>query len=114
MTTGSSSLTVTIGGGDVFVPSDFEAMRSTQMNRFGSLVILLGCIFMGLLLGLTEYTSYADDPVRVLLTDLALRWLLMLSIPNILSDNPSFHHPATGWTSESVLPVPGTRQHYGA
>ena len=64
MTTGSSSLTLTIGGGDVFVPSDFEAMRSAQMSRFGSLVILLGCIFMGLLLGLTEYTSYADDPDR--------------------------------------------------
>ena len=111
MTTGSSSLTVTIGGGDVFIPS--EAMRSAQMNRFGSLVILFCCIFMGLLLGLTEYTSYADS-VRVLYTgtDLAIiSWLLMLSI---LSDNPTFHHPATGWTSESVLPVPGTRQHYGA
>lgn len=33
------------------------------MNRFGGMAALLGCIYLALLLGLSEYTTYEEDPV---------------------------------------------------
>ena len=46
-----------------FKASAFAPLRQTQMNRFSGMVMLLGCIYLALLLGLSEYTTYADDPV---------------------------------------------------
>ncbi len=41
----------------------FKETRSTQLStNFSAALTLLGCVYVGLLLGLSQYTSLADDP----------------------------------------------------
>ena len=43
----------------------YAIILAIHSRMFGRLVILLGCIFVGLFLGLSGFTSYDGDPVRL-------------------------------------------------
>ena len=49
--------------GSVFKADAYAPIRKAQMQtRFSGLMVLLACLYVGLLLGLTKYTSFEEQP----------------------------------------------------
>ena len=49
--------------GSVFKADVYAPIRKAQMQtRFSGLMVLLACLYVGLLLGLTKYTSFEEQP----------------------------------------------------
>ena len=49
--------------GSMFKPDAYAPIRRVQMQaRFSGLLVLLACLYVGLLLGLTKYTAFEEQP----------------------------------------------------